>query len=189
MTLSAPFTGGAKDAKEIARTEQRFAGFDWSERRGVALLHEYDENRHWRRTFLADVDHPATRPSVLWDMSSDERYKDPGQPVYRTLPNGQRVVRQDGGTIFLRGEGASVDGDRPFLDRFELESRKSVRLFRSDRTALESFLAFTDGASRAFLTWHQSPTDPPNAMLRTLGIARPVGETRTRPRSRPRRGP
>ena len=124
LTLSAPFTGAANDAreaKEIARTEQRFAGFDWSERRGVALLHEYDENRHWRRTFLADVDHPATKPSVLWDMSSDERYKDPGRPVTKTLPNGQRVVREEGGAIFLRGRGASVDGDRPFLDRFDLE--------------------------------------------------------------------
>jgi dipeptidyl aminopeptidase/acylaminoacyl peptidase len=169
MTLSAPFTAAANDAKEIARVEQRFAGFDWSERRGVALLREYDENKHWQRTFLADVDHPATRPSVLWDMSSDERYKHPGWPVHKTLPNGQQVVRQDGGAIFLAGRGASVDGDRPFLDRFDLEARTSVRLFRSDKTALESFLTFTDAAGRAFLTWHQSPTDPPNAMLRTLG--------------------
>ncbi|MGA7992750.1 MAG: prolyl oligopeptidase family serine peptidase [Thermoanaerobaculia bacterium] len=166
MTLSAPFTG---DAAEIARTEQRFGGFDWSERRGVALLHEYDENKHWQRTFLADVDHPATKPSVLWDMSSDERYKDPGRPVYKTLPNGQQVVRQDGDAIFLEGEGASVDGDRPFLDRFEPGSRASVRLFRSDKAALESFLTFTSADGRTFLTWHQSPTDPPNATLRTLG--------------------
>jgi dipeptidyl aminopeptidase/acylaminoacyl peptidase len=166
MTLRAPFTAAVG---EIARVEQRFAGFDWSERRGVALLREYDENKHWKRTFLADVDHPATKPHVLWDMSSDERYKDPGQPVYKALPNGQRVVRQDSGAIFLRGRGASVDGDQPFLDRFDLESHTSVRLFRSEKTALESFLTFTDATGRALLTWHQSPTDPPNAMLRTLG--------------------
>jgi dipeptidyl aminopeptidase/acylaminoacyl peptidase len=166
MALSAPFTG---EATEIARTEQRFAGFEWSEQRGVALLHEYDENKHWQRTFRADVDHPATKPSVLWDMSSDERYKDPGRPVYKALPNGRWVVRQEGSAIFLDGEGASVDGDRPFLDRFDLESRTPVRLFRSDKTALEYFLTFTDATSRALLTWHQSPKDPPNAMLRTLG--------------------
>ena len=168
MTLSAPFTA---EAAEIARLEQRFAGLDWSERRNVALLREYDENKHWQRTFLADVDHPATKPSLVWDMSSDERYKDPGQPVHKTLPNGERVMRQDGDAIYLDGEGASVDGDRPFLDRFDLASRKSVRLFRSDKTALEYFLAFTGPTDRVFLTWHQSPTDPPNAMLRTLGKA------------------
>jgi dipeptidyl aminopeptidase/acylaminoacyl peptidase len=166
MTLKSPFTG---EATEIARTEQRFEGFDWSEQRGVALLHEYDENKHWDRTFLADVDHPATKPSVLWDLSSDERYKDPGRPVYKVLPNGQGVVRQEGDAIFLDGGGASVDGDRPFLDRFDLKTRTAVRLFRSDKTALERFLTFTDATSRGLLTWRQSPKDPPNAMLRTLG--------------------
>jgi dipeptidyl aminopeptidase/acylaminoacyl peptidase len=166
MTLKSPFTG---EATEIARTEQRFEGFDWSEQRGVALLHEYDENKHWDRTFLADVDHPATKPSVLWDLSSDERYKDPGRPVYKVLPNGQGVVRQEGDAIFLDGGGASVDGDRPFLDRFDLKTRTAVRLFRSDNTALEHFLTFTDATSRGLLTWRQSPKDPPNAMLRTLG--------------------
>ncbi|MBL0214652.1 MAG: S9 family peptidase [Myxococcales bacterium] len=166
MMQAAPFTGAPA---EIARTEQRFSGLDWSQQRGVGLLHEYDENKHWQRTFVTDVDHPATKPSVLWDMSSDERYKDPGQPVYNVLPNGQWVVRQEGDAIFLHGGGASVEGDRPFLDRLDLKTRKSERMFRSDRTSLEYFLGFTSGPSKTFLTWHQSPTDPPNAMLRTLG--------------------
>jgi dipeptidyl aminopeptidase/acylaminoacyl peptidase len=135
----------------------------------VALLSEYDENKHWRRTFLADVDHPAAKLPVIWDLSSDERYKDPGQPVYQTLPNGERVMRLDGSAIFLDGQGASVEGDRPFLDRFDLESRKTVRLFRSEKSALEYPLRLTDFRGRTFLTWRQSPTEPPNAMLRTLG--------------------
>ena len=166
LTLAAPFTAAPS---EVVRTEQRFVGFDWSERRGVALLSEYDENKHWRRTSLADVDHPGAKFPVLWDMSSDERYNDPGRPVYRTLPNGRRVVLQDGGAIFLAGDGASVEGDRPFLDRYDLPSRKTVRLFRSDTSELEYFLRITDAAGRTFLTWHESPTDPPNVMLRTLG--------------------
>ena len=78
-------------------------------------------------------------------------------------------MQQDGAAIFLEGEGASVDGDRPFLDRLDLASRQTVRLFRSDPTALEYFLRLTDASGRAFLTWRQSPTEPPNAMLRTLG--------------------
>src|SRR5262249_13735120 len=75
MTQTAPFTG---PPRELARTVQRFEGFDWTERRGAALLTEYDHNKHWRRTTLVDVDHPAQQPPVLWDMSSEERYKDPG---------------------------------------------------------------------------------------------------------------
>jgi dipeptidyl aminopeptidase/acylaminoacyl peptidase len=168
MTQRAPFT---EAAAEVTRTEQRFGGFEWSERRGVALLHDYDENRHWQRTFVVDVGQPNAKPKLLWDMSYDERYGDPGQPVYRALPNGQWVMRLDGDAIFLAGQGASPVGDRPFLDRLDLKSRKSERLFRSERDALESFLAFAGMTTRTFLTWHQSPMDPPNAMLRTLGGA------------------
>ena len=164
MMQSAPFTA---PAVEIARLEQRFSGLDWGERKGTALLHEYDENKHWKKAFLVDVDSKA-KPIVLWDMSSDERYKDPGSPVYKPLPNGQWVVRQQGSSIFLSGQGASIDGDRPFLDRFDLKTKQATRLFRSDRTSLEYFLTFADDTAKNLLTWHQSPKDPPNVMVRVL---------------------
>jgi dipeptidyl aminopeptidase/acylaminoacyl peptidase len=170
MMQSAPFT---TPAVEIARTEQRYAGFEWSEQRHISLLHEFDVNRHWRRTSVVNVDVPEVKPRVLWDMSSDEHYKDPGQPVYRILRSGERVVRLDGDAIYLRGQGASPLGDRPFLDRLDLATGKSERLFRSDKQALEMFLDFTGATPRSFLTWHESPADPPNAMLRTLGDALP----------------
>ncbi|HEX3758941.1 MAG TPA: prolyl oligopeptidase family serine peptidase, partial [Kofleriaceae bacterium] len=166
MMQSAPFTA---PAVEIARTAQRFAGIEWSEQRAVSLLHEFDANRRWRRTSVVDVDDARARPRVLWDLSSDERYKAPGQPLYRVLPDGKRLVRLDGNAIYLRGQGASPQGDRPFLDRVDLTTGKSERLFRSDKEALEAVLDFTGATARSFLTWHESPTDPPNAMLRTLG--------------------
>ncbi|MDB4954961.1 MAG: peptidase prolyl oligopeptidase [Myxococcales bacterium] len=174
MTQSAPFRS---PPVELARTEQRYGGYEWTEQRGLALLHDFDENRHWQRTFVVNIDDPKSKPSILWDMSSDERYKDPGQPVYRVLPNGQWVVRKDGDTVFLQGEGASTEGDRPFLDRLDLKTRKSDRLFRSEKAALESFIAFAGTTTRSFLTWHQSPADPPNAMLRTLGDPVPSANT------------
>ncbi len=172
MMQKAPFTS---PAVEIARTEQRYAGFEWGERPSFALLDEYDDNRHWRRTFMLNVDDPKPTLRVLWDLSSDEHYKDPGYPVMRELPNGAWVARQDrNGAIYLRGRGSSPDGDRPFLDRFDPATRKSERLFRSDKAAYESFLAFNGATDRTFLTWHQSPIDPPNALLRTLGAATPA---------------
>jgi dipeptidyl aminopeptidase/acylaminoacyl peptidase len=170
MMQSAPFTA---PAVEIARTEQRYAGLEWSEQRRVSLLHELDVNRHWRRTSVVNVDDPGAKRRVLWDMSSDERYQDPGQPAYRILPDGQWVVRLDGDAIYLRGQGASPQGDRPFLDRLDLATGKSERLFRSDKDGVERVLDFTGGTTRSFLTWHESPADPPNAMLRTLGNALP----------------
>jgi dipeptidyl aminopeptidase/acylaminoacyl peptidase len=82
-------------------------------------------------------------------------------------------VQQDGDAIYLSGQGSSPDGDRPFLDRLDLKTQKTERVFRSDKTAYEWFLTFTGPNTRTFLTWHQSPLDPPNAFLRTVGAAAP----------------
>ena len=165
MLSKAPFEG---PPVEITRTEQRFMGYDWSEQPGVALLTEYDHNRHWKKIFAVNLDDPQSKPRLLWDLSTDELYKNPGTPVHRQLANGAWVIRQQDGSIYLRGQGSSPDGDRPFLDRFNVSSQQAERLFRSDKNCYEQFLAFAGSDSQKFLTWHQSPTDPPNAFQRTL---------------------
>ena len=160
---------------EILRTEQRYSGFSWGEQPTLAFVREVDENRHWAKTSTVNVDERPAKPRVLWDLSTDEHYKDPGSPVFRQLPNGSWVIRQEGDLVYLRGEGSSTDGDRPFLDRLDLKARTSERLFRSERTAYDRFLAFSDhGGTKSFLTWHQTPLAPPNAFLRALGDRLPT---------------
>ncbi|MFT3896985.1 MAG: prolyl oligopeptidase family serine peptidase [Thermomonas sp.] len=173
MMLKAPFT--AKPT-EVGRTKQRFSGFAWSPKADTAFLYEYDENRHWITTRIVDVDKPGDAGRVLWDMSSDELYKNPGSFVFEAQPNGVYVVRMDGNDVFLSGQGASPQGDRPFLDRLDLASLESERLFRSGADEYDQFLDFAGdvgtGAPTRYVTWHQSVMDPPNAFLRTLGAAK-----------------
>ncbi len=175
MLSKAPFDA---PPVEIARTEQRYSGYTWSEKPNVALLTEYDQNKHWRKTFIVNVDDSQQKPRLLWDLSTDELYKNPGMTVRRILPNGVSVIRTEGDSIYMRGQGASPDGDRPFLDRLNLSTQQSERLFRSEKTCYEQFLAFAGSDSKTFLTWHQSALDPPNAFKRTLGnqIDPPEGE-------------
>lgn len=173
LMQSAPFTDAPV---EILRTEQRFSGIRWTEKKNLALVFEYDDNRHWQKAATFDVD-SRSKPRVIWDLSSDEHYKNPGSPVLKRLPSGHWVARVDGDAMYLSGSGGSPTGDRPFLDRFDLTTLKAERLFRSDRGALESFVAFASPAPNetAFITWHQSPMDPPNAFMRT-GL-KPVAAT------------
>jgi dipeptidyl aminopeptidase/acylaminoacyl peptidase len=174
LTLSAPFAG---KPTEMARVKQRYAGLSWFENGSRALLDEYDENRHWRTTTLVDADDPKAATRVLWDLSTDELYADPGSPEVRALPNGAWVLRESGGALFLSGQGATPNGDRPFLDRYDLATGKTERLFRSGDTVDEMFVGFAGGDVSRLLTWHQSPTDPPNLFLRTLGEALPNAST------------
>jgi len=176
LELAAPFTARPH---EIARPKQRYAGLSWFEHGGQALLQEYDANRNWQTTTLVDVDQPGHAGRVLWDLSTDELYADPGNPQYRALANGAWVLHEDDGALFLAGAGATPQGNRPFLDRYDLASGQTRRLFRSDADAYEGFVEFAGGDPTRLLTWHQSPLDPPNLFLRTLGQARgdaPAGE-------------
>src|SRR5207253_320817 len=47
-----------------------------------------------------------------------------------------------------------------------------------DKSSYERFLSFIGPDTKKFVTWHQSPADPPNAFTRTLGkaVAAPDGE-------------
>ncbi len=175
-------------AAELLRTEQRYAGADWIERGGLLFLSEYDNDKHWSKTFLLDADNRTAAPRLVWSLSSDDRYGDPGRPDYHVLPNGAYAVREHEGAIFMSGEGASPDGNRPFLDRLDLRTLKTTRLFRSGKDSLESFLGWIDPSASTFLTRRQSPTDPPNVHLRTLGAklrTTAAGEAELRSTGRP----
>ena len=155
-------------AREWFQTEQRFADVNWIERGDLALLWEYDDNKHWTKTYLLDADKKAAA-RLVWSLSSDDQYGNPGNAVYRQLPSGAWAVREQRGAIFMSGEGASPEGNRPFLDRVDLRSLKSERLFRSSRDSLESFVDWVDPSAMTFLTRRESRGDPPNVYLRTIG--------------------
>ncbi|MFQ5817845.1 MAG: S9 family peptidase [Terriglobia bacterium] len=166
MMLEASFTG---EPVELAQSEQRFAGLQWGEKNGLVLLRDYDRNRRWTRTFLLNADHPAQPPQLLWDRSLQDRYADPGNPIFRTLPAGHRAILQDGDAIYLAGRGASPEGDRPFLDRFNLRTRKTQRLFRCDDKSYEYVIDLVSDDGARFLTRYESPSEPPNYFLRRAG--------------------
>lgn len=153
---------------ELSRTEQRFENLQWIEKGGIALISDYDPDRHWTRTFVLDADNRSAAPRLLWDMSADDRYKNPGYPVYHVLPTGAWTILQQDECIYLDGNGSSPKGDRPFLDRLNLRTLKTDRLFRSDSSSYEYFVAWLNPASGTFITRHESPSDPPNFFMRTL---------------------
>lgn len=166
LMLEAPFTGSPR---ELIKTEHRFAGLTWFETGGRAFVRDYDRRRRWNRTFLINADNPAEAPRLIWSLSAQDRYGDPGTPIMRTLPTGHRAIWQYGDSIFLAGAGASPEGDRPFLDRFDVNSLKSERLFRCDSASYESVIALLADDGSQVLTRRETPTEPPNYYVRTLG--------------------
>jgi dipeptidyl aminopeptidase/acylaminoacyl peptidase len=162
VALAAPFQG---EPVELARLEDRFAGIVFGEK-GVALLNEVIRERRWNRTWILDVDRPGTAPRLLWDRSAEDRYGDPGRPLLRTTDAGNAALLQRGDWIYLSGAGASPEGERPFLDRLNLKTLKTERLWRSSADAYESVVALLDDQGRRLLTRRESAKEPPNYFVR-----------------------
>ena len=169
LSLAAPFDSAPT---ELVRTAQRCTGILWGEKDGLAFVRDYDRDRRWTRTLQFNTEQPDETPKLIWERSVNDRYGDPGTPVSRLLPNGQSVMWQHGNSLFLRSAGATPEGDRPFLDRFDLTTRETTRLFACADDSYESVVALIADDGSQFITQHESPLNPPNAFLYTHGQAR-----------------
>ncbi|HZN07435.1 MAG TPA: prolyl oligopeptidase family serine peptidase, partial [Pyrinomonadaceae bacterium] len=105
-------------------------------------------------------------PKLLWSRNQQDRYNDPGTPVTRVVA-GQRAILQNGDYIYLTGTGSSPEGDRPFLDRLNLLTLKTERIFRSDADKYETVVTLLDDEAKQLITRRESPTEAPNYFVRT----------------------
>jgi dipeptidyl aminopeptidase/acylaminoacyl peptidase len=198
MLLSAPFKDQTKELVKLEQRYAPGGGggggggfgsrgVEWGEN-GIGLVRDYDRDRRWTRTFLIDINQPGAAPKLIWERSIRDRYKDPGSPVMRANPipealrrnapaalrsntsgPDKHIMRQQGDSIFLVGTGASQKGELPFLDRYNLKTGKTERIFQcADGSYEEPAALLSDDGSR-FLTLYESPTDAPNVFVRSAG--------------------
>jgi dipeptidyl aminopeptidase/acylaminoacyl peptidase len=166
--LNAPFTA---QAAEVAKTQYRFGGASWTDT-GTILLTENDRDTRTTRTWVLNA--RWGEPRKLWDRKQQDRYGDPGSPVFRP---GRQIILQVGDSIYLNGQGASSEGDRPFLDRLNLRTFTTERLFRSDAASFESFVGLLDESGGRVVTRRETRTQPPNLFIRDLRAGTEQGIT------------
>jgi dipeptidyl aminopeptidase/acylaminoacyl peptidase len=102
---------------------------------------------------------------VLFDLSMNDAYNDPGVPVTVSRPDGTTTILQDGDSIYLTGQGASPQGLRPFLDRLDLKTGDKKRLFHCGEGAFERVLSFVGDSRSMILISHETRTEPTNYFL------------------------
>lgn len=174
---AAPFTS---PKRELAKLSMRYAGIQWG-RGDLALLTEFWWKNRRFKTWRVQPDVAASAPSVFDEGSSEDRYADKGQPVTRMDARGQALLMTtpDGGSLYRIGDGASPEGDRPFLDRQAIAGGESTRLFHSSGARYERPLAVLDAEASRIITSRETPTEPANFYLRTpAGAANEVALTR-----------
>jgi dipeptidyl aminopeptidase/acylaminoacyl peptidase len=159
LRLSAPFD---KAPELLARSRSKFERAEWLQNDPRVLLTETTGSRQWKRstTWLADLRQPPDSWRKIFDYTEGDLATDPGRPVIERTSRGERLVRQDGSHFYLNGAAESAEGVEPFLNRFNLESGETTRIFRSRPGRYESFLSFTSGSVSDILISHESRLEP-----------------------------
>jgi dipeptidyl aminopeptidase/acylaminoacyl peptidase len=160
MALAAPFSGTPTEA---LKTEWRYGGVSFTEQ-GVIMVAESDRATRRTRTWILDKGWSST-PRKVWERGQEDRYGDPGAPMRRPASS---LVLQVGDNIFLTGAGASPKGDLPFLDRMNLTTLATERVWRSDEQSYESVVGLVDAAGTRVITQRQTSQIPPNYVMRDL---------------------
>lgn len=162
MKLAAPFNS---EPTEVIKTEQRYSVTMFGENTGMMLFYDYNRDTQHRRIFMMDYRNANDKPKLISDLNVRDRYKDIGQPVMKTLPNGKNVVLQNGDKIFLVGNGSSPEGDRPFLREMNLKTSETNEIFRSGTDEYQTFVTLLENDGSRFITRKESEIVPPNLFI------------------------
>jgi len=164
--LPAPFDG---KPIPLATLGLRYAGIRWGND-NIALVSEFWWKSRRTRTWVVRPGDPSAEAFKLFDRSFEDRYNDPGSPVSTPDAAGRSLLLTNakGTILWLNGDGASSEGDRPFLDRLELRSGKSERLWRSEAPHYEYVVVPLDDKMRTVLTRRESKEQPPNYFERSI---------------------
>lgn len=166
FSLAAPFNGEPVIHLDL---EYRYAGVMWSEE-GFALVSEFwREDRH-RRTWMFNPDDPSSPLRVVFDLNTEDRYSDPGSPEMKRSEFGTWVLNMEEGgeTVLMRGIGATPEGNRPFLSRFNLFTGESSELWRSESPWYERISTLLEEDGSRVITIRETTDVQPNYFIRDI---------------------
>jgi dipeptidyl aminopeptidase/acylaminoacyl peptidase len=164
--LKAPFAGEAIASVKLG---MRYGGISWG-KDDFAIVNEYwrKDRRQRSSSFNPGMERPELK--LMAERSSEDRYNDPGR--FQTVSNEQGfnvlLFDQKGTKMFLFGQGASPEGNRPFVDSYEIKSGKTTRLWRSEAPWYETPVKITDTENMILITRRESVEVHPNFYTRNL---------------------
>ncbi|CCH00873.1 peptidase S9 prolyl oligopeptidase active site domain protein [Fibrella aestuarina BUZ 2] len=162
--LDAPFAG---QPKEIYAAQYRFEGFEWGNETMALATEQWWQTR---KALTKTVNPKTWQTVVLFDRSYEDRYGNPGQPDTRHNQYGRNVLNllPNGEIMMVNGQGASPEGDRPFVSLLNLNTKQTRELWRSQAPYFERPVAILDAAKQVILTTRETPDENPNYFVRNL---------------------
>lgn len=163
--LEAPFTG---PARSLLKTKNRYAGIIWGDDNYAVAYDRWWQNRN-TKTYLFSPAVGSQSARVIFDRNYQDVYSNPGSFVTQKNEFGSSVLSIAKGSAFLIGPGYSKEGQFPFVDKYNLTSGKTSRIYRSAYTDKMERLYEYDVKSNLLLVSIESKNEYPNYYFRTMG--------------------
>lgn len=163
--LEAPFTG---KPVSLIKTTSRYSGISWGTK-NMAFVYHYWWNTRNIKIEMFNPANPSAKPTLLVDRNYQDRYSDPGSFVMKKNDFDRYVVDIQDGKVVLIGDGHTKEGQFPFIDKMDLNTKKTERLYQSPYTdKLENIYRPIDLKSGKFLVRVESPKEYPNYYIRDI---------------------
>jgi len=166
MLWPAPFDG---EPRKLLEVPNRIERVDWGHDQ-LALVYTGWYQTRQSRVWMIQPAQPELPARKVLEYSSENQYLNPGQPLLKRTPQGTSVLltAADGQTLFLRGQGASPDGEKPFLDRWNLETGERTRAWQSQPPYYEQVVQVLDTEALQLITRREAQQQSPNYFVREL---------------------
>ena len=158
----------------IVSVKNRLRNIIWGNDK-IALA--YDS---WRATrselvYKINPNESNKNPEVLFTLNTEDIYKDPGNFVTTENQFGRNVLLiEKDRYLYLSGEGYSPEGNRPFLNQFDLAKKTTKELWRADGISTYESLGsrggpyFLDLKKGIMITSIESESENANYYLRNF---------------------
>ncbi len=158
LQANAPFE--INQATKLYISKYRIRQVSWST--GFGIIEEnWRKDRTSQLTVMDSKTNKVLR--VLANRKSEDTYSDPGKFLF----NDKGMLRGDSkGNIYTQGLGASPEGDRPFVMRWNIHTSKQDTLYKSKRNHYEEPLFYDDKG--IVYVFRESSTASPNVYAITL---------------------
>lgn len=161
----APFN---KEPQSLLKTINRFAGITWGNK-DIAIARDYWWNTRNTKAYHFNPSDPSQKPKVLIDRNYQDRYNDPGNPATKKNKYGKEVLVIDGDHLYLLGDGYSEEGILPFVDKFNIKTKETKRLWRAKaNNKLERIWTSLDVKEGKIISRIESKNEYPNYYIRNV---------------------
>jgi len=158
LRLPAPFNS---EAEVLFKVENRFSSITWSENDDELIFADYDRDKLWSRTWFFSLKDKYLE--LLISRSVNDEYNYPGKLITRKTSRNEKVYLQKDNFIYFNNiYGATPEGNRPYLAKFNFKTQEKEILFRSDKDHNERMFCFADNSLNKIVIGSEDQFNPRN---------------------------